>query len=37
MRERLAAFREAGVTMLNVTPLGSDPRDLIATLKEMAG
>ena len=35
VRDRLAEFREAGVTMLNVTPLGADPRAVISTLKEM--
>ncbi len=33
VRERLAAFREAGVTVLNVTPLGPDPVRTIEQLK----
>ncbi|MFD6492168.1 LLM class F420-dependent oxidoreductase [Streptomyces sp. NPDC060188] len=33
VRERVAAFREAGVTMLNVTPVGPDPARLIETVK----
>lgn len=35
VRERIAAYREAGVTVLNVTPLGPDPRKLIAWVKEL--
>ena len=33
MKERLAAFREAGVTILNVTPIGPDPVKLVEQLK----
>ncbi|MFB7267506.1 LLM class F420-dependent oxidoreductase [Streptomyces nojiriensis] len=33
VRERVEAFREAGVTMLNVTPVGPDPAKLIETVK----
>ncbi|ARE73641.1 LLM class F420-dependent oxidoreductase [Streptomyces sp. Sge12] len=33
VRERIEAFREAGVTMLNVTPVGPDPARLIETVK----
>ncbi|RAJ69051.1 F420-dependent oxidoreductase-like protein [Streptomyces sp. Amel2xB2] len=33
VRERIDAFREAGVTMLNVTPVGPDPAALIAKVK----
>ena len=33
--DRVQAFREAGVTMLNVTPVGPDPRGAIATLKQL--
>ncbi|MFJ3230614.1 LLM class F420-dependent oxidoreductase [Streptomyces sp. NPDC086787] len=33
VRERVAAFREAGVTMLNVIPVGPDPARLIETVK----
>jgi F420-dependent oxidoreductase-like protein len=35
VRDRVQAFRDAGVTMLNVTPLGGDPKGLITALKEM--
>ncbi|MBP0459514.1 LLM class F420-dependent oxidoreductase [Streptomyces montanisoli] len=33
VRERVEAFREAGVTMLNVTPAGPDPARLVETVK----
>ncbi|MCF3965334.1 LLM class F420-dependent oxidoreductase [Streptomyces fuscigenes] len=33
VRERVEAFREAGVTMLNVTPTGSDPVRLVEKVK----
>jgi F420-dependent oxidoreductase-like protein len=33
VKERLAAYREAGVTMLNVTPVGPSPTDIIEKLK----
>lgn len=33
VRERVEAFREAGVTMLNVTPVGPDPVRLVETVK----
>ncbi|MEU1039235.1 LLM class F420-dependent oxidoreductase [Streptomyces sp. NPDC005907] len=33
VRERVEAFREAGVTMLNVTPVGEDPAKLVETVK----
>ena len=33
IKERLAAFREAGVTMLNVTPVGPSPTDIVEKLK----
>ncbi|MFJ6485189.1 MULTISPECIES: LLM class F420-dependent oxidoreductase [unclassified Streptomyces] len=33
VRERVEAFREAGVRMLNVTPVGPDPAKLIETVK----
>ncbi|MET8368401.1 LLM class F420-dependent oxidoreductase [Micromonospora profundi] len=36
VRDRVQAYRDAGVTILNVTPLGPDPRRLIATVKDMA-
>ena len=34
MKERLAAFAEAGVTVLNVVPVGGDPVGTLETLKE---
>jgi len=34
VKERLAAFAEAGVTVLNITPVGDDPVRTIETLKE---
>jgi hypothetical protein len=34
VQERIAAFAEAGVTSLNVTPVGEDPAALVAQLKE---
>ncbi|MFE9835867.1 LLM class F420-dependent oxidoreductase [Streptomyces sp. NPDC005551] len=33
VRERVEAAREAGVTMLNVTPVGEDPAKLVETVK----
>lgn len=33
IKERLAAFREAGVTMLNITPAGPSPTDIVEKLK----
>jgi F420-dependent oxidoreductase-like protein len=33
IKERLAAFREAGVTVLNITPLGPDPTRIVEQLK----
>ena len=33
VRERLAAYKESGVTVLNVTPIGPDPVKLIEQLK----
>ncbi|WP_328775599.1 LLM class F420-dependent oxidoreductase [Streptomyces goshikiensis] len=33
VRERVEAFREAGVTMLNVSPVGPEPARLIETVK----
>ncbi|MFD5543501.1 LLM class F420-dependent oxidoreductase [Streptomyces sp. NPDC127079] len=33
VRERIEAFREAGVTMLDVTPVGPDPARLVETVK----
>jgi F420-dependent oxidoreductase-like protein len=34
VRERLAAFRESGVTTLSITPVGGDPVRIIEQLKE---
>jgi F420-dependent oxidoreductase-like protein len=34
IKERIAAFAEAGVTSLNVTPVGEDPAALVGQLKE---
>jgi F420-dependent oxidoreductase-like protein len=34
VRERIAVFKEAGVTVLNVTPLGPDPVGVVAQVKE---
>jgi hypothetical protein len=37
VKERIAAFREAGVTNLQIVPVpadGSDPADLVAQVKE---
>jgi hypothetical protein len=34
VKERVQAFKEAGVTMLNVTPVGPDPAALVAQVKE---
>ncbi|MGY4925130.1 LLM class F420-dependent oxidoreductase [Streptomyces sp. 900105755] len=33
VRDRVEAFREAGVTMLDVTPVGPDPARLVETVK----
>ncbi|WP_369360082.1 LLM class F420-dependent oxidoreductase [Streptomyces sp. cg2] len=33
VRERIAAYREAGVTMLNVQPIGPDPVKLVETVR----
>ena len=33
--ERIAAFREAGVTTLSITPVGEDPAAIVAQVKEM--
>jgi hypothetical protein len=35
IKERLAAFKEAGVTVLSVNPVGPDAVKTIETLKEM--
>lgn len=36
VRDRLAAYREAGVTVLNITPVGPDPLGDVRRLKELA-
>ncbi|MCX4406404.1 hypothetical protein ACFXC8_04970 [Streptomyces sp. NPDC059441] len=33
VRERVEAFREAGVDMLNITPVGPEPARLVETVK----
>lgn len=37
VKERVEAYREAGVTMLNVTPVGPDPVGDVRTLREWLG
>jgi hypothetical protein len=37
VRDRLAAFSEAGVTVLNVRPVGPDPAAILTQLKEWSG
>ncbi len=37
VREKLAAYREAGVTILTVDPVGGDPVATIETLRELIG
>ncbi len=37
VEERVAAFAEAGVTVLNVTPVGGDPVHTIETLRSLIG
>ncbi|MDI6104410.1 LLM class F420-dependent oxidoreductase [Actinoplanes sp. NEAU-A12] len=37
VRDRIAAFREAGVTVLNVIPLDADPQRLLSRTKELIG
>jgi F420-dependent oxidoreductase-like protein len=37
VKERIDAFREAGVTNLQVTPVSDDPVDLVRRLKEWVG
>jgi F420-dependent oxidoreductase-like protein len=36
VRDRVVAYREAGVTVLNVTPFGPDPAELLGKIKEWA-
>ena len=35
VKERIAAFKEAGVTILSVNPVGPDPVKTIETLREL--
>jgi hypothetical protein len=37
IKERLAAFKEAGVTVLSVNPVGPNAVEQIETLKELVG
>jgi hypothetical protein len=37
VKERIAAYKEAGVTVLSVNPVGPDAVKTIETLKEMIG
>jgi F420-dependent oxidoreductase-like protein len=37
VRDRIQAYRDTGVTMLNVTPVGDDPGRLVAVLKKIVG
>ena len=34
VKERIAAYKEAGVTVLNVTPVGPDPVKVVEQLKD---
>ena len=34
VKERLGVYRDAGVTMLNITPVGPSPTDIVGKLKE---
>ena len=36
VKDRLAAYKEAGVTSLNVTPIGGDPAAILGRLRELA-
>ena len=35
VKERLAAYKEAGVTILSITPVGGDVVKTVETLREM--
>lgn len=37
VRERVAAYRDAGVTMLNIRPLGPDPVETVTAMRELCG
>jgi F420-dependent oxidoreductase-like protein len=36
IKERLAAYKESGVTLLNIAPLGRDQVDIVATIRDWA-
>ena len=36
VKERIAAYKEAGVTVLNMTPVGPDPSAIVEQVKEWA-
>ena len=36
IKERLAAYRESGVTLLNIAPLGRDRVDIVAKIRDWA-
>jgi len=36
VKERIAAYKEAGVSNLQVIPLGADPAELITKVKELS-
>ncbi|HRE03497.1 MAG TPA: LLM class flavin-dependent oxidoreductase, partial [Ilumatobacteraceae bacterium] len=35
IKERIGAFKEAGVTVLSITPVGADPVKTVETLREI--
>ncbi|MEE9414552.1 MAG: LLM class F420-dependent oxidoreductase [Acidimicrobiales bacterium] len=37
IKDKVAAFAESGVTMLNVTPVGGEAAELLSTLREIIG
>jgi hypothetical protein len=37
VRDKLAAYQEAGVTVLNLRPVGDDPTGTIATVRNLLG
>lgn len=37
VKERLAAFKEAGVTVLSINPVGPNPVKTVETLRELIG
>ena len=36
IKERIAAYKESGVTILNITPMGPDPVKVVEQVKEWA-